>query len=54
MKKRFWQLFLILALLMAVLAVQAQAAEIPADVQWIEIGSEADFDYWFSGGGSCK
>ena len=54
MKKRFWQLFLILALLVAAFAVQAQAAEIPADAQWIEIGSEADFNYWFSGGSSCK
>ncbi len=54
MKKRIFQLFLILALLITAMAIPAQAAEVPENVQWIEIGSAEDFDYWFSGGGSCK
>ena len=54
MKKRFLHLILILALLVAAVAFSAQAAEIPADVQWIEIGSEADFNEWFSGGSANK
>jgi len=53
MKKRFLQLFLILALLVTAVAFSAQAAEIPADAEWIEIGSAEDFDYWFSGGNIC-
>ena len=54
MKKRLFQLCLIVALLITAVAFSAQAAEIPADAEWIEIGSEADFDYWFSGGGTNK
>ena len=54
MKKRFLQMLLVLTLLVAVVAFSVQAAEVPADVQWIEIGNAEDFDYWFSGGGSCK
>ena len=54
MKKRFLQLFLILALLVTAVAFSAQAAEIPADAQWIEIGTEADFNEWFSGAGQNK
>ena len=44
----------VLMLLIAAMALTVQAAEIPTDVQWIEIGSEADFNEWFSGGGSNK
>ena len=54
MKKRYLSLLIMLALLIAAVAFSAQAAEIPTDVQWIEIGSEADFNEWFSGGGSSK
>ena len=54
MKKRLLQLILVLTLLVTMVAFSAQAAEIPADAQWIEIGTEADFDYWFAGAGSCK
>ena len=53
MKKRFLHLILILALLVTAVAFSAQAAEIPADAEWIEIGSAEDFDYWFSGGNIC-
>ena len=54
MKKRFLQMLLVLTLLVAVVAFSVQAAEIPADAQWIEIGSEADFNEWFANGANCK
>jgi len=54
MKKRFLHLILILALLVTAVAFSAQAAEIPTDVEWIEIGSEADFNEWFGGGSGNK
>ena len=54
MKKRLFTMLILAILLLVGMAFSAQAAEIPTDVEWIEIGSAADFDEWFAGAGKCK
>lgn len=52
MKK--WSLLFVLMLLIAALVIPAQAATVPEDVQWIELGSKADFLEWFGNTSKAK
>ena len=54
MKKHIFPLLIAVVILLTGMVFTAQAAQIPTDAQWIEIGSEADFNDWFAGGGNCK
>lgn len=54
MKRRIFSLLIAAILLLVGAAFSTQAAELPADVEWIEIGDEATFNEWFSGAGKSK
>ena len=54
MKKRILMFVLMLALLIAATVITAQAATVPENVEWIELGSEEDFLEWFGGATSSK
>ena len=53
MKKHIFPLLIAVVILLTGMVFTAQAAQIPADVEWIELDSEEDFIEWF-GGSSCK
>ena len=53
MKKHMILLLIAVVILLSGMVFSAHAAQIPADVEWIEIGSEETFIEWF-GGNSCK
>ena len=47
MKKRLFAVLMMLVMLIAAVAITAQAATVPEDVEWIELGSKEDFLAWF-------
>ena len=47
MKKRLFAVLMMLVMLIAAVAITAQAATVPEDVEWIELGSKEDFLTWF-------
>ena len=49
MKKRLFAVLMMLVMLVAAIAITAQAATVPENVEWIELGSKEDFLNWFGG-----
>ena len=54
MKKRLFAVLMMLVMLVAAIAITAQAATVPENVEWIELGSKEDFLNWFGDAGKCK
>ncbi len=54
MKKRLFAVMMMLVMLLAAMVITAQAATVPENVEWIELGSKEDFLEWFSGTTASK